>query len=66
MPYFDPSRPIPDSVTPPKGPTSFEMMPAFPMALGAALLAAGTVLVVRSREAYGVGHSDSDEAVAAG
>ena len=27
MPYFDPSRPIPDSLTPPNGPTSFEIAP---------------------------------------
>ena len=28
MPYFDPSRPIPDSLTPPNGATSFEMIPS--------------------------------------
>ena len=28
MPYFEPSRPIPDSLTPPKGATSFEMIPS--------------------------------------
>src|SRR5262249_52203750 len=27
MPYFDPSRPMPDSFTPPNGATSVEMMP---------------------------------------
>src|SRR4026207_1532288 len=27
MPYFEPSRPIPDSLTPPNGATSVEMMP---------------------------------------
>ncbi len=27
IPYFEPSRPIPDSLTPPKGATSVEMMP---------------------------------------
>src|SRR5437762_3982914 len=26
-PYFDPSRPMPDSLTPPNGATSVEMMP---------------------------------------
>lgn len=44
----------------------FELMPAFPMALGAATLAAGCVLAAQSRKAYGVGQTDSDEAVAAG
>ena len=27
MPYFEPSRPMPDSLTPPNGATSVEMMP---------------------------------------
>ena len=27
MPYFEPSRPMPDSFTPPNGATSVEMMP---------------------------------------
>ena len=27
MPYLEPSRPRPDCFTPPKGATSFEMMP---------------------------------------
>ncbi len=27
MPYLEPSRPTPDSLTPPKGATSVEMMP---------------------------------------
>ena len=27
MPYFEPSRPVPDSFMPPKGATSVEMMP---------------------------------------
>ncbi len=27
MPYFEPSRPMPDSLTPPNGATSFEMKP---------------------------------------
>ena len=28
MPYLEPSRPLPDSFTPPKGATSVEMMPS--------------------------------------